>query len=102
MRRCKVSYFIPGTITLEVQPGEEDTAEDLITDLQEGRAPTWLKTQVVAGLHIKEIEIEKVSMSGGEPDAEEELNFDEPEVRKITMEEGVLRGDDIDDLDWDS
>jgi len=76
MQRCKIKFCLTGKTEIKVQSGEEDTLDVLIEELEEGRAPSWLEQMLVNGINWEDIELEEVKILGGEPGAEEELDFD--------------------------
>ena len=76
MQRCKVRFSLPGRVEIKIQAGEEETAEDLLSSLAEGKAPTWLEDLIFNSLRIEDIDIEDVRILGDHPDLEEPLDFD--------------------------
>jgi len=76
MQRCKIRFFLPGRVEIQVQAGEEETVDDLLKSLTDGKAPTWLEELILGSVRIEDIEIEEARILGDHPDLEEPLDFD--------------------------
>lgn len=79
MQRLRVSFYLPGRVTIPVQEGEEQTATDLMDLLAGGSPPAWLEGKIREALEdtsMEHLEIEHYEILGTAPEPDEELDFD--------------------------
>jgi hypothetical protein len=80
MRRLRLSLYIPARITVLVQEGEEQTAQDLVDALSVGLPPAWLESEirkVLEEVPMERIEVDEFEILGHDPEPDEELDFDD-------------------------
>jgi hypothetical protein len=77
MRKCRLVINIKSIVTLPYDEDEYESIDNFVETIEQGYPPIWIEQAIKTGLSFKEIEVEKIQIIGGEPQPEEELNFDQ-------------------------
>jgi hypothetical protein len=78
MQQCIIKFTLTGEVRFAVSEGEEETAEEIVEQLEDGNPPNWLEARILENLAQHAIEwlsVDQTIIKGREPLPEEELNF---------------------------
>jgi hypothetical protein len=73
MKECRLILNIKSVITL---PIKDEPIEDFIEQIGEGYCIPWIEQMILNGVQFDSVEVEDIRILGGEPEPDEELNFD--------------------------